>query len=228
MLWKEILTGFVLAGVVAQLGHGVFDALFVRHAPQPLQALENVVVGPVIAVLSFVCSVGNVPLGAVLWSAGISFAGVLAFLFADLIVLPILAIYRKYYGPSFALRITGLMFVTMAAAALLVDGLFTLLGMAPGAHRPTRAQVFSHVGVDYKLVLNVVAFGVFAGLVGLTVRRGATDPMCGMRVDRAKAISRRVRGRTVYFCSEHCAHSYERANAATAASRPAAASSQYP
>ena len=79
-------------------------------------------VGPLIAVLSFVCSIGNVPLAAVLWSGGISFAGVLSFLFADLIVLPIVAIYRKYYGTAFALRITALMFVTMVLAALVVDG----------------------------------------------------------------------------------------------------------
>ena len=86
--------------------------------------LENVLVGPVIAVLSFVCSVGNVPLAAVLWSGGISFAGVMAFIFADLIVLPIIVIYRKYYGREYALRIVALMFVTMVIAALIVDGLF--------------------------------------------------------------------------------------------------------
>src|SRR6266567_1436885 len=90
MLWKEITIGFVLAGFVAQLGNGFFNGLFLRHAGAVPSAIENVVVGPVIAVLSFVCSVGNVPLAAVLWSGGISFAGVLAFLFADLIVLPIL------------------------------------------------------------------------------------------------------------------------------------------
>ena len=83
--------GFLLAGFIAQLGNGFFEHLFLRNAPAPLPAIENVLVGPLIAVLSFVCSVGNVPLAAVLWSGGISFAGVLAFLFADLIVLPILA-----------------------------------------------------------------------------------------------------------------------------------------
>ena len=90
-------------------------------------------VGPLIAVLSFVCSIGNVPLAAVLWSGGIGFAGVLSFLFADLIVLPIVAIYRKYYGTAFALRITALMFVTMVVAALLVAGAFALVG--PDPHR---------------------------------------------------------------------------------------------
>ena len=107
MLWKEITLGFLLAGFIAQLGNGFFEHLFLRNAPAPLPTIENVIIGPIIAVLSFVCSVGNVPLAAVLWSGGISFAGVLAFLFADLIVIPILLIYRKYYGTRFTVRITG-------------------------------------------------------------------------------------------------------------------------
>ena len=136
MLWKEITIGFLLAGFIAQFGNGFFEHLFLRHAPAPLPTIENVIVGPIIAVLSFVCSVGNVPLAAVLWSGGISFAGVLAFLFADLIVLPILAIYRKYYGTTFALRITALMFVTMVIAALIVDGVFSALGADPDRAAP--------------------------------------------------------------------------------------------
>ncbi|MGH2914234.1 MAG: permease [Solirubrobacteraceae bacterium] len=211
MLWKEIAIGFLLAGYIAQLGNGFFADLFVRHAPAPLPTLENVIVGPIIAVLSFVCSVGNVPLAAVLWSGGISFGGVLAFLFADLIVLPILAIYRKYYGSAYALRIAALMFVTMAIAGLAVDGIFSGLGLIPTGPRPTRADVFSHVRVDYKLGLNVVGTLIFAALIWLTARRGATDPVCGMKVDRAKAITTRVDGRTVHFCSEHCLHAFEAA-----------------
>ena len=100
-------------------------------APALVATLENVIAGPLIAVLSFVCSIGNVPLAAVLWSGGISFAGVMAFIFADLIVLPIIVAYRKYYGWAFALRITALMFVTMVIAALVVDGLFSALGLIP-------------------------------------------------------------------------------------------------
>jgi hypothetical protein len=173
MLWKEIAIGFLLAGVVAQFDDSFFTALFVTHAPAPIPTLENVVVGPIIAVLSFVCSVGNVPLAAVLWSGGISFAGVLSFLFADLIVLPIVAIYRKYYGTAFAARIVALMFVTMVLAALIVAGLFSLVGAVPSGARPTRADVFGSVQVDYKLVLNVVALAAFGALMGLSVRRGA-------------------------------------------------------
>ena len=167
------------------------------------------IIGPIIAVLSFVCSVGNVPLAAVLWSGGISFAGVLAFLFADLIVLPILAIYRKYYGMRFTVRITGLMFVTMVIAALIVNGIFSALRLIPTGPRPTRADIFTAIHVDYKLALNLLGVAMFAGLFWLTVQRGATDPVCGMKVDREKAVTKEFGGRTYYFCSNHCLHAFE-------------------
>ena len=89
MLWKEITAGFLIAGYVATLPSGFFRALFVTHAWAPLRIAENVLVGPIVAALAFVCSIGNVPLAAVLWAGGGSFAGVLAFLYGDLIVLPI-------------------------------------------------------------------------------------------------------------------------------------------
>jgi uncharacterized protein len=209
MLYKEITIGFLLAGFVAQLGDGFFNGLFLKHSPAIVQTFWGALIGPVIAVLSFVCSVGNVPLAAVLWSGGISFAGVMAFIFADLIVLPILSIYRKYYGPRFALRITALMFVTMAVAAVVIDGLFSALGLIPGGARPTRADIFSSIGLNYKLVLNVLGVAVFAGLFWLTMRRGVTDPVCGMKVDRAKAVTKQMDGQTFHFCSEHCLHAFE-------------------
>jgi YHS domain-containing protein len=210
MLWKEIGLGFLLAGYVAQIPNSVFQGMFLHNAPAPLPAIENAVVGPIIAVLSFVCSVGNVPLAAVLWSGGIGFAGVLAFLFADLIVLPIVLIYRKYYGGRFALRITLLMFVTMVVAALLVAGLFSVLGLIPTGPRPDRADIFGAIHLDYKLALNIVATVIFAAMLWLTQRRGATDPTCGMRVDRSKAITRQGDAGTLYFCSEGCAEAWDR------------------
>jgi uncharacterized protein len=209
MLYREIAVGFLLAGFVGQLGDDFFNGLFLVHAGGFAATVENVLVGPVIAVLSFVCSVGNVPLAAVLWSGGISFAGVLAFLFADLIVLPIVVAYRKYYGGAYALRIVALMFVTMALAALAVDGAFSLLGLIPGGARPSRAGVFGTISVDYKLFLNVLGAIVFAALFWLTQRRGATDPVCGMKVDRARAVRAEVAGRTYWFCSAHCRHAFE-------------------
>jgi uncharacterized protein len=209
MLYKEIALGFLLAGFIAQLGNGFFEHLFLRHAPAPLPTIENVVIGPIIAMLSFVCSVGNVPLAAVLWSGGISFAGVLGFLFADLIVIPILLIYRKYYGTRFTVRITALMFVTMVIAALIVDGIFSALGLIPTGPRPTRADIFSSIAINYKLALNVLGLVIFGAMFWLTARRGAPDPVCGMTVDRHKALAKVLGGETYYFCSEHCLHAFE-------------------
>ncbi len=193
----------------ALLGNGFFNGLFLRHTGGVIGAVENVIVGPIIAVLSFVCSVGNVPLAAVLWSGGISFAGVLAFLFADLIVIPILLIYRKYYGARFTVRIVALMFVTMVIAALIVDGVFSALGLIPTGPRPSRGDIFGSIHVDYKLFLNILGGAIFAALFWLTARRGVTDPMCGMKVDRAKAVRKEFDGATFYFCSEHCLHAFE-------------------
>jgi uncharacterized protein len=170
MLWKEIGIGFLLAGFIGLLGDDFFNVLFVTDAPGVIRTVENVIAGPIIAVLSFVCSIGNVPLAAVLWSGGISFGGVMAFIFADLIVLPIVVAYRKYYGTEFAMRITALMFVTMVLAALIVEGLFSLAGLIPSA-RPARADVFGSVQLDYKLVLDLIGLAVFAALFYLTVRR---------------------------------------------------------
>ena len=209
MLYKEVTIGFFLAGFIAQLGNGFFNSLFLRSSGSVLSTIENVVVGPLIAVLSFVCSVGNVPLAAVLWSGGISFAGVLAFLFADLIVIPIILIYRKYYGTRYTIRLVALMLVTMIAAGLIVDGLFSALGLLPTGPRPTRANIFGSVRVDYKLFLNILGVVIFAALIWLTARRGATDPVCGMKVDRAKAATKQLDGQTFYFCSEHCLHAFE-------------------
>ena len=209
MLWKEITIGFLLAGFVAQLGNGFFNSLFLEGSPAIVQSLWGAVIGPVIAVLSFVCSVGNVPLAAVLWSGGISFSGVMAFIFADLIVLPIVVIYVKYYGRRFALRITGLMYVTMVAAALLIDALFSALGLIPGGPRPTRTDIFTTITVDYKLFLNLAGVAVFIALFWLTARRGSTDPVCGMKVDRGRAVTTTFDGKTVYFCSAHCRDAFE-------------------
>jgi uncharacterized protein len=217
MLWKEITIGFLLAGFIGLLGNDFFNFLFIENAPGVVRTLQNVIVGPIIAVLSFVCSVGNVPLAAVLWSGGISFAGVMAFIFADLIVLPIVLAYRKYYGTSFALRITALMFVTMVIAALLIDGFFTALGLVPES-RPSRSDIFGAVELDYKLVLNVIATLVFVALFWLTMRRGVTDPVCGMKVDQQKALTFEHAGRSHFFCSNRCLSKFEADPARYAAS----------
>jgi uncharacterized protein len=210
MIYREVFAGFLLAGFIGLLGDNFFNGLFIEDAPAGLRLLENVIVGPIIAVLSFVCSVGNVPLAAVLWSGGISFGGVVAFIFADLIVLPIVIAYVKYYGRAFALRITALMFVTMVVAALIVDGIFSGLDLIPSDARPRRDDIFGSVQLDYKLALNLVAFAIFAALFWLTLRRGATDPVCGMKVDRSKAQRLEHAGRAHYFCSDRCRQAFKR------------------
>jgi uncharacterized membrane protein YraQ (UPF0718 family) len=172
MLWKEIATGFVLAGFIALLGPDVFNGLFLHSAPPAVRTVWAAVIGPLIAVLSFVCSIGNVPLAAVLWAGGIPFAGVMAFIFADLIVLPIVVAYRKYYGAAFALRITALMLTTMVLAALVVDVLFGALGLIPTV-RPSTTSVFGSIELDYKAALNALATVAFVALLALTRRPAA-------------------------------------------------------
>jgi uncharacterized protein len=173
MLWKEITAGFAIAGFVALLPMDFFNSLFLTDAPTPLRIAENVVLGPIVAALSFVCSVGNVPLAAVLWAGGISFAGVIAFIYADLIIIPIVLAYRKYYGTRAATVIVAIMFGTMVSAALIVDALFSALGLIPST-RPSIDSITSRgIEWNYTAFLNIVFFGVAAALFALTARGGA-------------------------------------------------------
>jgi uncharacterized membrane protein YraQ (UPF0718 family)/YHS domain-containing protein len=210
MLWKEIGAGFVIAGFIALLPARFFNGLFVTDAPPWARLLENVVVGPLVAVLSFVCSIGNIPLAAVLWSGGISFSGVIAFVFADLLIIPIMLAYSKYYGRELTVRLVAIMFGAIVVAALLVDGLFSAAGLVPTT-RPSIDSISSRgIGWNYTTVLNIVFFGVAAVLVSLTVRRGARDPVCGMTVDRHAGKPTAVHaGGTYYFCSAGCKATFE-------------------
>lgn len=209
MLYREIGTGLLISGFVAQIDQHAFHVIFLSTSPALIRTVWGALIGPVIAMLTFVCSVGNVPLAAVLWSGGISFAGVLAFIFADLVILPIVAIYRKYYGGAFAARLVALLLVTMVVGALVVQLLFGGLGLIPSGARPSHSEIFTGVHADYKLVLNAIGLGLFAGLFGLTLRRGAVDPVCGMAVDRAQAQRVEHRGRTFYFCCSGCRETFE-------------------
>jgi len=205
MLWREIIAGFAIAGFVALLPMDFFNGLFVTDASPPVRLLENVVLGPVVAVLSFVCSVGNAPLAAVLWGGGISFAGVIAFIYADLIIIPIVIAYTKYYGRELTARLVAIMFASMVLAALAVDGIFTALGLVP-TKRPSIDSISSRgISWNYTTFLNIVFLAVAVVLVGLTLRRGARDPVCGMTVDRhAGKPTATYLGRTYYFCGEGC------------------------
>jgi YHS domain-containing protein/uncharacterized membrane protein YraQ (UPF0718 family) len=174
-------------------------------------SLENVIVGPFIAFISFVCSIGNVPMAAALWHGGISFGGVISFIFADLIALPLVLIYRKYYGGRLTVRLFVWFYAVIATAGLLTEGLFSLLGLIPTS-RPENV-VTTHFQWNYTTFLNIVFVGIFAVLYWLYRNRArlgggqgyATDPMCGMQVQMSQAPARATaHGETVYFCSDRC------------------------
>src|SRR5438045_8530711 len=132
MLWKEIFGGFLIAGFLATLmPHGWWEALFLQSGPTVVRLIENALVGPIIAMISFVCSVGNIPLASLLWSHGISFGGVISFIYADLIVIPIIIIYAKYYGMRAAARITGLLYVSLLRSGIQVDPVLTVFDLLP-------------------------------------------------------------------------------------------------
>src|SRR5665213_906026 len=170
MLWKDLLGGFVIAGVLAAfVPNETWKALFLNGAPQGVQLIGNAVVGPLIAVVSFVCSIGNVPLAAILWSSGISFGGVLAFLYADLIVLPLLDIYRKYYGWRMMLYIFGVFFATMVLAAVAMDMAFSALHLVPKPN-PNIRHDLAMFSFNYTFWLNVISIGLGLYLWRLNVK----------------------------------------------------------
>ena len=208
MLWKEITAGFLIAGFIALLPMDFFNSLFLTDTGGWVQLLENVIVGPLVAVLSFVCSVGNVPLAAVLWAGGISFSGVIAFIYADLIIVPLVLVYGRYYGWRVAALLVTIMFGAIVAAALAVDGIFGAFGLIP-SDRPSIESITERgITWNYTTFLNIVFTFVAAGLVGLTMQRGARDPVCGMTVAHGE-VTAEHRGRRYFFCGPGCRAKFE-------------------
>jgi len=172
-IWIEIVGGLLIAGALAAwVPYAFWTSLFLSQDPV-WSKVVGPLIGPMVAVISFVCSVGNVPLAAVLWSGGISFGGVVAFLFADLIVLPILNIYRKYYGLRVAMLLFVLFYAAMAGAGYVVELAFGVLGLVPGERRMQILQL--GVSWNYTTVLNIVALAVSAVLVWRFLRTGGPD-----------------------------------------------------
>jgi uncharacterized protein len=170
MLWKDLLLGFLIAGALSVfVPDGVWQALFVKGASPWIQVPANAFLGPIVAMLSFVCSIGNVPMAAVLWGAGVSFGGVLAFLYADLIVLPLLDVYRRYYGWKMAAYITAVFYATMVLAALIMDVAFEALHWIPH-RRPDMHAEMVRFSLNYTFWLNAL-FGLAALMLFLIARR---------------------------------------------------------
>jgi uncharacterized membrane protein YraQ (UPF0718 family) len=164
-IWTDIAIGLLIAGALAAWVPNSFwrDFFLVDH--DFLAKLWGPIIGPVVSMLSFVCSIGNVPLAAVLWNGGISFGGVVAFIFADLIVLPILNIYRKYYGIKMSLFLLATFYATMVAAGYVIEILFGVLGLIP--EERNAKVVEASVTLNYTTVLNII----FLALAGVLIMR---------------------------------------------------------
>jgi len=170
-----------------------------------------VIVAPLVSVVAFVCSVGNVPLAAALWGHGVAFGGVIAFLFADLVTFPLLVIYRRYYGLASAWRLFLVLWASASGAGLAIDGLFHLVHAIPD-HRSLRILA-GEFPLGATLVLNVLALLVLLAVWRLAQRdvagHAAIDPVCGMSVDPATAPAHVSHGaETIYFCSLGCRDKY--------------------
>jgi YHS domain-containing protein/uncharacterized membrane protein YraQ (UPF0718 family) len=226
-LYLDLALGFLIAGALAAwVPNSWWQALFLTHNPT-LNEFWSPLIGPVISMLSFVCSVGNVPLAAVLWNGGIGFGGVISFLFADLIILPILNIYRKYYGGRMSIYLLAVSYAAMALAGFLIGGLFQLLGIAPTNHHVTVLE--TQPSWNYTTFLDIAFLALMAVMAWRFVTTGGIDmlraharrpepganlvrdPVCGMTIDTATAAERIEHdGATFHFCSARCREEFER------------------
>jgi YHS domain-containing protein/uncharacterized membrane protein YraQ (UPF0718 family) len=211
MLRRELVIGYTVAGMLAVLVPAHFWNSLFLNGHGFWTSLENVLVGPVIAVISWVCSVGNIPLALVLWSGGISFGGVIAFIFADLIAMPLILIYRKFYGWKLTLRIVLLFYLVMATGGLLTEGIFWAFGAIPTNRRV--ATLTAHFEWNYTTYLNFIFIGVAVAVWWLAKNQErfgggkgyALDPVCGMQVVTAHAPATTMHEEhKLYFCSDRC------------------------
>jgi uncharacterized membrane protein YraQ (UPF0718 family)/YHS domain-containing protein len=227
-LWQDLALGFLISGALAAwVPIGFWQAFFLTNNPQ-LSQIWGPLVGPIISMLSFVCSIGNVPLAAVLWNGGISFGGVISFIFADLIILPIINIYRKYYGRKMSVYLLITSYAAMALAGFLIGLAFQLLGLTP-AHNLV-AVFQSAPSWNYTTFLNLLFLGLMglmflrflktggpAMLSAMEISEGnnlVVDPVCKMKI-KPEAAPEQIsyRGNTYYFCCSSCRKVFEKAPA---------------
>lgn len=213
MLYKDVIAGFLISGfVIVFVPQWVWNTLFFQ-GDGLLVSAENAVMGVAIAVISFVGSMGNVPFAVALWGGGVSFAGVIAFVYADLITVPVLNVYRKYYGWYVMLYILGVFFVTMAFTGFLMEQLFDVLGIVPDLAGGMTASEQTYFELNYTFYLNLIAFAL-SGFLLYVYRRGLgapgeyRDPVCGMRTDEDNPTVIHG-GETYHFCSTACKRVFE-------------------
>lgn len=171
MVWKELLFGFLVAGAVATLvPDAVFQAIFPRELPMLLLAVVHALLGPALAILTIIGSMGNGPLAAVLWENGVLFAGIIAFLYADFVVIPSLRINARYYGWRFAGYLAVVFTTSAVGAGIIMHALFWALGLIPQP-KAGRVQELAQFQIDYVFFLNMAAFAVSGAFIWLGWRR---------------------------------------------------------
>ncbi|MSV97356.1 MAG: YHS domain-containing protein [Actinobacteria bacterium] len=215
MLRVELIVGFLVAGLAAKLIPTSFWGALFLSGNGLFSSIENAIIGPFIAFISFVCSVGNVPLASALWHGGLSFGGTISFIFADLIALPLVLIYRKYYGTKLAIRLTLVFWLVMSLSGFITELIFQLLGQIPVA-----SHSMSHsnsIGWNYTTVLDVIALIVIiwvywmyrTRLVEGDDQEFAKDWVCGMQVRISDAPANfELNGKAYYFCMPGCKESF--------------------
>ena len=215
MVRWEMLIGFLVAGLAeATIPTSFWHHLFLQgHGV--LSEIENVLLGPIIAFLSFVCSVGNVPLGAALWNSGISFGGTIAFIFADLLTIPLFLIYRKFFGAKLTWKLSLIFWVVMSVSGYITEKIFATLKILPSHH--ALMSHTPHLGNNLTSWLNVIALFVGLTIIWLFIGRDSSDtspysidPICGMQVEKATAAATMERhGKQIYFCAPGCMESFK-------------------
>jgi len=215
MLRVELIVGFLVAGLAAKLIPTSFWSALFMSGNGLLSTIENAIIGPFIAFISFVCSVGNVPLASALWHGGLSFGGTISFIFADLIALPLVLIYRKYYGTKLAIRLTLVFWLVMSLSGFSTELIFQLLGQIPVA-----SHTMSHsnsIGWNYTTVLDAIALIVIIWVYWMYRTRlmdgadqeFAKDWVCGMQVRIYDAPANfELNGKSYYFCMPGCKESF--------------------
>ncbi|QDP41082.1 permease [Radiobacillus deserti] len=156
MVWKEIVIGFTIAGMMATfVSDDTWKMFFlVDQSSSFIQILENAVIGPIVAMLTFIGSMGNIPIATILASSGVAFAGIMAFIYSDLVVPPIIAVHKKYYGMKTALYIAGVFYLSIVLTSLGMHYVFTGLGIVPDSAKQIMSE--SPFQLDYTFWLNVV------------------------------------------------------------------------
>ncbi|MHB9841930.1 permease [Paraburkholderia terrae] len=205
MLWRDIGIGLLIAGALGAWVPDSFWQKFFLVSHPTAAMIWGAFVGPLIAVASFTCSVGNVPLAAVLWNGGISFGGVASFIFGDLIILPILNIYRKYYGGRMTVFLAVTFYLAMVSAALVVEALFQSLGWVPTERRT--AVVDAAITFNYTTVLDIIFGAVFIVLMFVFFRTGGPEMMRMMEGGEHNHPAHGLRGSHDHTHHQHRGHS---------------------